>query len=224
MESHFDTPVAALIFNRPSACQLLIDAIREAKPSKPLIIADGPRPDRHGEREACEASRAIMTNVDWDCELETNFSEVNLGCKQRVSSGLDWVFDIAEEAIILEDDCIPHPSFFRYCRELLTRYRDDTRIMAISGNNFQPQPQVTPFSYYFSRYNHSWGPPGAVPGITMMFQWTSGPRFAAEVTWKTCFVTRWLSECGERHSNSSTKDCWTHGMFSGRLHVGCSPG
>jgi hypothetical protein len=87
----------------------------------------------------------------------TNYSDLNLGCKNRVSSGLDWVFSLVEEVIILEDDCLPHPSFFRFCQDLLDYYRDDKRIMAISGDNFQLGRNRTEYSYYFSRYNHIWG-------------------------------------------------------------------
>lgn len=80
-----------------------------------------------------------------------------MGCKLRVSSGLDWVFQQTDEAIILEDDCLPHPTFFRFCAELLERYRNEHRIAQISGNNFQFGRSTQPFSYYFSRYNHIWG-------------------------------------------------------------------
>jgi hypothetical protein len=95
--------------------------------------------------------------VDWDCEVSTEFADKNLGCRRRVSSGLDWVFGQATEAIILEDDCLPHPSFFRYCESLLDRFREDERVMHLSGNNFQRGRSRTGDSYYFSRYCHIWG-------------------------------------------------------------------
>ncbi|MBE9046125.1 glycosyltransferase family 2 protein [Pleurocapsales cyanobacterium LEGE 10410] len=151
------TPVALLIFNRPDTTERVFAAIRQAQPSKLLVVADGARSDRPGEAEKCQATRAIIDCVDWKCEVLTNYSEVNLGCKVRVSSGLDWVFEQVESAIILEDDCLPHPSFFLFCDTLLDYYRDDERIMAISGNNFQLGRKRTDYSYYFSRYNHCWG-------------------------------------------------------------------
>ncbi len=151
------TPVAFLIFNRPDTTEKVFEAIRQAKPPKLLVVADGARSDRPNELKKCETTRAIIERVDWDCEVLTNYSEINLGCKRRVSSGLDWVFDNVEEAIVLEDDCLPHPSFFPFCEELLDYYRSDRRIMAISGDNFQFGRQRTPYSYYFSRYNHCWG-------------------------------------------------------------------
>jgi hypothetical protein len=151
------TPIAFLIFNRPDTTARVFEAIRQAKPPKLLVVADGLRPDRADDIEKCKAARAIIDKVDWDCAVLTNYSDVNLGCKSRVSSGLNWVFDTVEEAIIIEDDCLPHPSFFRFCQELLDYYRDDKRIMAISGDNFQFGRKRTEYSYYFSRYNHIWG-------------------------------------------------------------------
>ena len=151
------TPVAFLIFNRPDTTQRVFDEIRRARPSKLLVVADGPRVDKPGEVEKCQAVRAIIDTVDWPCEVLKNYSDVNLGCKIRVSSGLDWVFEQVEEAIILEDDCLPHPTFFRFCVELLEHYRHDQRIAMISGCNFQFGARRNNDSYYFSKYNHIWG-------------------------------------------------------------------
>jgi len=95
--------------------------------------------------------------VDWPCEVILDYSDSNLGTRLRISGGLDRVFEQVDEAIILEDDCLPHPSFFGYCTELLARYRDDSRIWCISGDNFQRGQQRGDGSYYFSNYNHTWG-------------------------------------------------------------------
>jgi hypothetical protein len=151
------TPVALIIFNRPDTTAKVFGTIRHAKPPKLLIIADGPRPDRSDDIEKCKAALSILERIDWNCEVLINCSDVNLGCKRRVSSGLEWVFDQVEEAIILEDDCLPHPTFFRFCEELLEYYRYDSRIMSISGNNFQFGRKRTHQSYYFSRHTHIWG-------------------------------------------------------------------
>ena len=151
------TSVAFIIFNRPNTTEKVFDEIRRAKPRKLLVVADGPRVDCPGDAEKCQETRAIIERVDWPCEVLTNYSEINLGCKRRVSSGLDWVFNTVDEAIILEDDCLPHPTFFRFCEELLEKYRDDERVMMISGDNFQLGRSTTSYSYYFSRFAHIWG-------------------------------------------------------------------
>lgn len=151
------TPVAFLIFNRPDTTQRVFAGIAKARPPKLLVVGDGPRDSRPGEAEKVDATRAIMSRVDWPCEVLTNFSDINLGCKKRVSSGLDWVFEQVPEAIILEDDCLPHPTFFQFCEELLICYRDDQRIGMISGDNFQFGHRLNDDSYYFSNINHIWG-------------------------------------------------------------------
>ncbi|MGL5062902.1 MAG: glycosyltransferase family 2 protein [Microcoleus sp.] len=155
-EISLKTPVAFIIFKRPAETERVFAEIRKVKPPKLLVVADGPRPDKPGEDLQCAAARAVIDRVDWECEVLQNYADSNLGCRRRVSSGLDWVFDTVEEAIIIEDDCLPHQSFFYFAQELLDRYRDDERIMSISGQNVQFGKQRTDFSYYFSRYTHCW--------------------------------------------------------------------
>jgi hypothetical protein len=152
-----ETPVAFLIFNRPDTTRRVFERIRAARPPVLLVVADGPRADRAGEAERCAATRAVLEGVDWPCRLLTEFSEVNLGCRERVASGLDWVFREVEEAIVLEDDCLPEPSFFRFCAELLARYRSDTRIGMIAGTNLQAGACRGAASYYYSKYTSIWG-------------------------------------------------------------------
>lgn len=155
--SPLTTPVLFLIFNRPDTTQKVFNAVREAKPKKLFVAADGPRSDKEGESEKCRKAREIATSVDWDCEVKTLLRAKNLGCKIAVSTAIDWFFENVEEGIILEDDCLPSQSFFWFCQELLEHYRDDTRIMHISGNNFQFGHKRGEGTYYFSKYNHIWG-------------------------------------------------------------------
>src|SRR5215475_5932578 len=150
-------PIVYNIFNRPSETLRVFDRIREARPEKLLIIADGPRSSRPGEAALCQETRDVLGRVDWPCQVLTNFAESNMGCGRRVASGLDWAFEQVEEAILLEDDCLPDPSFFPYCSQLLERYRAHDRIMMISGNNFQNGVSRTSASYYFSQFQRCWG-------------------------------------------------------------------
>lgn len=150
-----ETPVVLIIFKRLDTTQRVFDAIREARPKKLLVIADGPRPEKAGEAERCAQTRAIIEQVDWNCEVLKCFSEENLGCGKRIATGLSWVFDQVEDAIILEDDCLPHPSFFAFCSEMLERYRHEPKVMSISGCLFARSPKLE--SYYFSHYLSCWG-------------------------------------------------------------------
>ena len=152
------TAVAFIVFNRPDVTARVLAAIREARPPVLLVIADGPRAERPGEAEKCAQVRALVeAGVDWPCDVRRNYSEENLGCARRVSSGLDWVFSQVEEAIILEDDCLPDASFFPFCEELLERYCNDDRVAQIAGCSFLPAVEAEMDGYFFSRYPHCWG-------------------------------------------------------------------
>jgi hypothetical protein len=116
------SPIVFLIFNRPEETARTFAAIRAVRPARLLVVADGPRAGRRGEEELCRRTRSVIDGVDWPCEVLRNFSGANMGCGRRVASGVDWAFAQVEEAIILEDDCLPDPSFFPYCAELLERW------------------------------------------------------------------------------------------------------
>lgn len=191
------TPVAFLIFNRPDTTERAFAEIAKARPPKLLVVADGPRQHHPDDVAACRATRAIIERVDWDCEVVTNYSDENLGCKRRVSSGLSWVFDSVGEAIVLEDDCLPEQTFFRFCEELLDKYREDERVTMISGDNFQFGRKRTPYSYYFTRWIHVWG-------------WASWRRVWSHYdvdikTWPDVRDTNWLAEVLE---DPASVDYW----------------
>lgn len=151
------TPVALIIFNRPDTTEKVFEAISRAKPSKLFVIADGPRANQLGEAEKCAASRAIIDRVDWNCEVIKDYSDVNLGCGRRIATGISSMFERVEQAIILEDDCLPDLTFFRFCDELLNKYRDDERIMSISGFNGLGKWKSNKQSYHFSFCPIPWG-------------------------------------------------------------------
>jgi hypothetical protein len=151
-----ETPVLFLIFNRPDLTQKVFNEIKKAKPLELYVAADGPRENVRGEKEKCEKTREIIKKVDWDCDVHTLFRRENLGCKIAVSSAIDWFFDHVKEGIILEDDCFPSQSFFRFCQALLNKYRFHDNIMHINGNNFGKLLNINS-SYDFCSYPHVWG-------------------------------------------------------------------
>lgn len=152
----FSVPVLLVIFNRPALTRSVMDAIRLAKPSRLYVAADGPR-DGAGEAVLCQEARDIATEVNWPCELVTRFRGENVGCRIAVSSAIDWFFQHEEEGIILEDDCLPSLDFFRFCDELLPRYRAEAQVMAICGSCYTDSTFDSQQSYYFSYYADMWG-------------------------------------------------------------------
>src|ERR1700756_2048538 len=150
-------PVLFLIFNRPEPTREVFEAIRAHQPSRLYVAADGPRPEKPGEWSLCAETRAVLKSIDWDCKVQTLFRDQNLGCGTAVSEAINWFFDQEEEGIILEDDCLPDPSFFSFCEEMLDRYRDEPRVGSVSGNNFLPKALHIEQPYGFSKYVQIWG-------------------------------------------------------------------
>ena len=150
------SPILFLIFRRPDVTVRVFEEIKKQQPKQLFIASDGGRtPEEH---EKCELTRQTVLNmIDWECEVNVLFRDKNLGCRQAISSAITWFFEHVEMGIILEEDCLPHPSFFPYCEELLERYKNDTRIMTISGNNLQNGIKRGSADYYFSSIMHCWG-------------------------------------------------------------------
>ena len=153
-----DTPVLLIAWRRPHTLRQVIDAIRPLAPTRIFVACDGPNPERPGEAEKVAATRAVIDReIDWACKVERLYSNVNQGCRTGPIRAISWFFEQVEEGIILEDDCVPHPDFLSHCSDLLERYRQDTRVWSISGNNHQNGQWRGDGSYYFSRYTHCWG-------------------------------------------------------------------
>lgn len=151
------TAILFLIFNRPDTAIRVFETIRQARPPRLYVAADGPRKDRVGENEKCEETRSIIKLIDWNCEVKTLFRNENLGCGKAVSEAITWFFEQEEEGIILEDDVLPHSDFFPYCEELLERYRNVEQVRFISGRNHLYGARASEDSYYFSSVNQVWG-------------------------------------------------------------------
>jgi hypothetical protein len=158
MPNQLDIPVVFLVFNRPELTSRVFARIRDARPTTLFVVADGPRPDHPGDAEKCRRVRElIIRGVDWPCEVIRDFSEINLGTARRVPEGITNAFHMVTEAVILEDDCLPDPTFFPFCAELLERHRDDPRVGQIAGDSFLEDYLPTSSSYYFTQYAYCWG-------------------------------------------------------------------
>lgn len=154
----FDIPILLMVFNRLEHSKKVFESIRRIAPSRLYIASDGPRDHKPGEKEKVQELREFLAkSVDWECKVETLYREKNLGCKKAVSEAITWFFHQEEMGIILEDDCLPSHSFFPYCKELLLKYKDDTRIWMISGYNVIDGAYATKHSYLFTNFGFCWG-------------------------------------------------------------------
>jgi hypothetical protein len=159
MSETFTTPVLFLVFNRADLTRRVFQRIRDIRPALLFVAADGPRLGRDSDRLACEEVRLALADIDWPCTVRRLYRKQNLGCKIAVSSAISWFFEHVEEGIILEDDCLPDPTFFPFCAQLLDRYRDKPDVALISGNQMLPSKHMPrqATSYYFSKYPNIWG-------------------------------------------------------------------
>lgn len=155
------TPVVLIIFNRPELTRRVFEQIKKVRPSQLFIISDGARPSKKDEDEFVKITRKIVEDISWSCTVKRKFEQKNLGCKISISSGLDWVFAQVDRAIILEDDCIPNSTFFYYSEELLEKYKNNEKIMHISGSNLLDALDIKQIkhntSYYYSFLTSVWG-------------------------------------------------------------------
>jgi hypothetical protein len=189
-----DVAILLITYKRFDTTKKVIEAIRDAKPTKLYIASNAARSDKPDEWEKVEAVRSLISLIDWPCEVFTLFRVSHLSAKQSISSAIDWFFDNEEEGIILEDDCLPHPDFFTFCQTLLKRYAQDERVWVVTGDNFQNGQRRGEASYYFSHYNHVWG------WATWRRAWSKRdlsvafwPKWKASPEWKA-----WLSDKVER--------------------------
>lgn len=146
-----------LVFNRPDQTNQVFNRIREYKPNRLYISADGPRSNIINDKLLCNQVKEIVLNIDWECEVRTRFLKDNLGAGLSVSSAITWFFDYEEDGIILEDDCLPDSSFFDFCSTLLDKYKDQYNIMCISGVNLDNEMQHNKESIAFINYPLMWG-------------------------------------------------------------------
>lgn len=149
--------VALIIFRRPDSTKRVFEAIRKARPSRLFVISDGPRDHVDGESDLVSRARSITEGVDWECETTRLYSPVNLGCRMRIVSGIDALFRCVDQAIILEDDCVPDATFFPFAKELLATYSLNETIMSIGGHLWHRPDAFAPASYWLSRYPTVWG-------------------------------------------------------------------
>ena len=217
MEFRLTTPVMLCIFKRLDTAKRVFEKIRKAKPEKLYIVADAARDDIPGEAEKVKEVREyIESHIDWPCEVKKNYAEVNMGCGRRMPSGISWVLKQEEEVIILEDDCVPDDSFFRYCQEMLDHYRDNNNIMLISGNNPIASAYEMKGDYGFTKIPFIWGwATWARAWEKYDFNLTDWPNEKNNPIWKEIFTKKayWLYTAEFDELYKQAFDAWDYQMI-----------
>ncbi len=152
---NYKPSILLIIFNRPDKTKSIIKALSEFKPPVIYVSADGPRD--LNENATCNYTRSLISMIDWDCKVITNFIPTNLGCKVAVSKAIDWFFSMEDEGIILEDDCLPSNDFYEFCSTMLEKYRYNDSVGSISGTKISPFFKNYKYDYFLSKYPNIWG-------------------------------------------------------------------
>ena len=153
--SNIDVSVLMLFFNRPETFGKVFEIVKQARPARLFLFQDGPR--NENDLIGINKCREIAENVDWQCEVHKNYQEKNLGCDPAEFISQQWAFSKTDKCIVIEDDCCPTLSFFKFCKEMLDRYQNDTRITMITGTNVDEITPNMPYSYFFTTAFSIWG-------------------------------------------------------------------
>lgn len=147
----YNTPILLIVFNRPEETKLVLTAIKKVKPKILYIASDGPRFNNTKDDLLVNQVRDICNNIDWECNVQRLYQNLNMGCSLGPRSALSWFFSKEIEGVVLEDDCLPNKDFFTYCELLLKHYRNDERVLNICGSNMGYLNENNQ-SYFFSRF------------------------------------------------------------------------
>lgn len=156
-KSKIDIAVLILFFNRPEHVRKVFEQVKIARPSRLYLFQDGARQGREDDVINVAECRKIVLDIDWECEVHTNFQEKNNGCDPSEYLAQKWMFETEEMGIVLEDDDVPSQSFFPFCKELLEKYKDDERINMICGMNNTGISEHISDSYLFTKKGSIWG-------------------------------------------------------------------
>ncbi len=152
-----EAPILFIIFNRPRTTEIVFERIKKLQPKVLYIAADGPRTNNDKDVQLCTEARRITENINWKCKVKRLYRVSNLGCGKAVSGAISWFFKNVTAGVIIEDDCLFDESFYRFTCKMLDKFKDDTTVMHISGDNFLSKNMLDSSVYYFSKYVHVWG-------------------------------------------------------------------
>ncbi len=190
-----DIAVLCIFFARPDILAKSFASVREARPRQLLLWQDGPREGRSDDIENIEKCRKIVEDIDWECEVFTNYHDKNMGCDPSTHYAHKWAFTIVDKCIILEDDIVPSQSFYPFCKELLDKYENDPRVDRICGMNLLLEYDNDGADYFFSQYGSSWG-------------WATWKRVADSWDTDYCFLQykRVIQNLKDRESSEKQKE------------------
>ena len=150
-------PIVIFAYNRPKKLKNLMLSLEENREFKDFNVhffVDKFKDDSDKKKND-EVLKIIKEK--WKCNSkEININDENLGLKNNILNGINTIFNNHDSAIFLEDDLVVSKSFLDYMIKSLKIYKNEKKIMHISGYNFKTFIGKKTRSY-FSRNMNCWG-------------------------------------------------------------------
>jgi hypothetical protein len=150
------TTVAIFAFNRPNHLLNCLNSIIKNPQSDKfdfVIFVDGPR--NSDDAKYINESIQVAKNFAKYLNINVIANEVNLGLSKSLVSGINKVFNSADQIIVIEDDLIVGRNFLDFMMNGLERYRDDIQVASIHGFTYDFLKQDE--SSYFLQGADCWG-------------------------------------------------------------------
>lgn len=150
-------PVLVTFFNRPGLLRRVLESISNTPGVEVFFASDGPRnfEDRNNLEYCWELVDSYFPKTPVNRKL---MRRTNLGCRRAMTENIAWFFDLVPYGVILEDDCLPNPTFFKLQNLFLQDLNIAKNFVSISGSKVNLFGEVhTPFTAHPSLFPMVWG-------------------------------------------------------------------
>ena len=157
MNTNHLSPIILIIYNRAEHTKTVIDALllnSLASESILYIYSDASRCVE--DEESVNKVREYINNIKGFKKIIIKLRENNYGLAKNMVSSVTEVINKHGMAIILEDDDVPSRYFLDFMNSALIKYKDDKKVMSITGYFFPVSPNDLKQTA-FTRLSASWG-------------------------------------------------------------------
>jgi hypothetical protein len=150
-------PIALFVYNRPLHTRQTVEALQKnslSSDSDLIIFSDAPKST--AQTEAVLEVRKYIHQIEGFKSVTIIERETNLGLARSIIDGVTRLCDEYGRVIVMEDDLVTSPYFLEFMNTALEIYRDEEKVMHISGYMFPIDNTDLPETF-FLRTASCWG-------------------------------------------------------------------